>query len=574
MTAPLCTMRKDAGVPTAHLLRRPWFRRVPGRSCALSCILLSVVLAAGCAAAPVAPRPGMPPAWSAEASGLSLPSPGKEQEGGHDAAPSGSATDPGPHAAHSGVTLARWWRSFGDPVLDDLLARAAAANFDVRIAAEKVREARAAAREAGANLGPTVTGSASGTRSRSGTGEAQSTGSRDGNVYATGLDMAWEIDLFGRLRATREARVADAQAAEEDRRDTLVTLLAEVATQYVTLRQAQNELDLTRDIAASRAETLALVTARRDAGLAGDIDVAQAAALWHSSLADAADYENNAWAALARLERLTGAAPGELRPVLERTASIPAPAREVPVGLPADLLLRRPDIRAAERTLASAAADLAATTAERWPTLSLSASLGSQASTMNRLLSSGSGVWSVAPALGLTLFDSGATTARIEQADARREQAALTYLSTARTAVEEAEAALYAVDRQQRRLPDLAAVLEADRTALVLAWDRYRAGLTDFLDVADAERELSTAALSHVRARAVLATRAITLYRALGGGWAVPTDTEQAGAAPRPASPAAGAGASPVASPKMSPKTSPDTSPGTSPPGMSGVAAS
>ncbi|NHZ48662.1 TolC family protein, partial [Nitratidesulfovibrio liaohensis] len=186
-------------------------------------------------------------------------------------------------------------------------------------------------REAGASLGPTVTGSASGTRSRSGTGEAQSTGSRDGNVYASGLDMAWEIDLFGRLRATREARVADAQAAEEDRRDTLVTLLAEVATQYVILRQAQNELVLTRDIAASRAETLALVTARRDAGLAGDIDVAQAAALWHAAQADAADYENSAWAALARLERLTGAAPGELRPVLEPAAPIPVPAREVPV---------------------------------------------------------------------------------------------------------------------------------------------------------------------------------------------------------------------------------------------------
>ncbi len=118
---------------------------------------------------------------------------------------------------------------------------------------------------------------------------------------------------------------------------------------------------------------------------------------------------------------------------------------------------------------------------------------------MNRLLSSGSGVWSVAPALGLTLFDAGATTARIEQADARREQAALTYLSTARTAVEEAEAALYAVDRQQRRLPDLAAVLEADRTALTLAWDRYRAGLTDFLDVADADPRAGAGGAGHPR---------------------------------------------------------------------------
>lgn len=549
MTAPFrFRCRGAAGEPPRPAdIRLSWTRRVPGRSYALPGILLCMVLASGCAAAPAAPRPGMPAAWSAEAVGLT------------------SATDGGTQGAHSGATLARWWGTFGDPVLDGLLDRAAAANFDVRIAAEKVREARSAAREAGASLGPTVTGSASGTRSRSGTGEAQSTGSRDGNVYATGLDMAWEIDLFGRLRATREARVADAQAAEEDRRDTLVTLLAEVATQYVTLRQAQNELALTRDIAASRGETLVLVTARRDAGLAGDIDVVQAAALWHAAQADAADYENNAWAALVRLERLTGAAPGELRPVLDATAPIPVPAREVPVGLPADLLLRRPDIRAAERTLASAAADLAATTAERWPTLSLSASLGSQASTVNRLLSSGSGVWSVAPALGLTLFDSGAITARIEQADARREQAALTYLSTARTAVEEAEAALYAVDRQQRRLPDLAAVLEADRTALVLAWDRYRAGLTDFLDVADAERELSTAALAHVRARAVLAIRAITLYRALGGGWAVPQGADQAAAALRPASSAAGPGTSPQASPDTFRDTSRDTSPQTSP---------
>ncbi|EGY25869.1 efflux transporter, outer membrane factor (OMF) lipo, NodT family protein [Desulfovibrio sp. A2] len=486
--------RARGGVATAR----------PSASLRAVAALLCVALAAGCATTAAAPRPAMPVAWSAQA------------------APASAS------AAQSGASLAQWWTAFGDPVLDGLLARAAAANFDVRIAAEKVREARAAAREAGADLGPTVTGSASATRSRAGTGEAQSTGSRNGNVYATGLDLAWEIDLFGRLRATREARVADAQAAEEDRRDTLVTLLAEVATQYVTLRQAQNELDLTRDIAASRAETLALVTARRDAGLTGDIDVAQAAALWHSSLADAADYENNAWAALARIERLVDAAPGELRPTLEKTAPIPAPARQVPAGLPADLLLRRPDIRAAERLLASAASDLAATTAERWPTLSLSAALGSQASTVNKLLSSGSGVWSVAPALGLTLFDSGATAARIEQADARREQAALTYLSTARTAVEEAEAALYAVDRQQRRLPDLAAVLEADRTALVLAWDRYRAGLTDFLDVVDAERELATAALTHVRARAVLSTRAVTLYRALGGGWEASDGTGQA----------------------------------------------
>ncbi|WP_223380816.1 efflux transporter outer membrane subunit [Nitratidesulfovibrio sp. SRB-5] len=529
--------------------RLSWLRGVPCRPCVLPGVLpgllLCAVLAAGCAAAPAAPRPDMPAAWSTGASALPFATGAGGLPSATGAGGLPSATGAGAQAAHSGATLARWWGTFGDPALDRLLARAATANFDVRIAAEKVREARAAAREAGASLGPTVTGSASGTRIRSGTGEAQSSGSRDGNVYATGLDMAWEIDLFGRLRATREARVADAQAAEEDRRDTLVTLLAEVATQYVTLRQAQNELALTRDIAASRAETLALVTDRRDAGLAGDIDVAQAAALWHAAQADAAEYENNAWAALARLERLTGAAPGELRPVLEVAAPIPVPAREVPVGLPADLLLRRPDIRAAERTLAAAASDLAATTAERWPTLSLSATLGSQASTVNRLLSSGSGVWSVAPALGLTLFDSGATTARIEQADARREQAALAYLSTARTAVEEAETALYAVDRQQRRLPDLAAVLEADRTALVLARDRYRAGLTDFLAVADAERELSTAALTHVRARAALATRAITLYRALGGGWAATQGEERAsvsatGLAPAPTPPAAG----------------------------------
>ena len=299
------------------------------------------------------------------------------------------------------VTVTQWWTTFNDPVLEELVEGAVAANLDLRIAAARVREARALRRVAGASLLPTIDGFGSYSRSRqseniegfdttAGTGggghggvggEAPTFNPGDEmDLFQAGFDASWELDVFGGVRRSIEAARADVEAAVEDARDVYVTLLAEVARNYVDLRGLQRQLAIARANLKSQEETLSLTRARFDAGLVGELDVTRARTQAKTTESIIPGLETQLRAAAHRIEVLSGVHPGAMSQRLLVEAPLPATPPAVPLGLPSELLRRRPDIRRAERQLAAATARIGVATAELFPRFSLTGSFGFQAS--------------------------------------------------------------------------------------------------------------------------------------------------------------------------------------------------
>jgi NodT family efflux transporter outer membrane factor (OMF) lipoprotein len=290
--------------------------------------------------------------------------------------------------------IAQWWTTFKDPMLESLVARAVQSNWDLRTAAGRLREARALRGVAAADLWPTINTSGSYTRQRASENAiplslgAPSSGAPGGStsflqglkleqdLFQTGFDASWEIDLFGGVRRSIEAADADLAASQEALRDTLVSLLAEVARNYVEVRGLQRRLAIAQENLPSQLDTLALTRARFDAGLTSELDVAQAASQLATTQSQIPPLETSLKQGIHRLGVLIGQAPGALLTELSTSAPIPMGPSEVPMGLPAELLRRRPDLRQAERQLAAATARIGVAVADLYPKLSLTGSLG------------------------------------------------------------------------------------------------------------------------------------------------------------------------------------------------------
>ena len=414
-------------------------------------------------------------------------------------------------------TLAAWWRQFDDPLLDGLIEQALAASPDLRSAQARLRQLRAQSGLAQANLLPSLSGAASASRARSGT-EAGGSG-RTQTRYAAGVDASWEVSIFGGLRDTARAAEFDRTAGEASLDGVRASLVAEVALNYIALRSAQQRLAIGRENVASQGETLQMTEWRAQAGLASALDVAQARTNLEQSRSSLPSLEISRVTAENHLAVLCGRPAGSLAGSLGEIKALPTAPAQIAVGIPADTLRQRPDVRAAEQAVLAERARSAANTAERWPSLSLSGSFGWQGFSAASFGGADAVVRSLAGSLALSLFDGGRLGARIEAQEAVQEQARIAYEKTVLSSLEEVENALVAYAVGHERLAARTEAARSARVANALARTQYAAGLIDFQKVLDTDRTRLTAEEALASAQAELLTAVVQLYKALGGGW-------------------------------------------------------
>jgi len=409
----------------------------------------------------------------------------------------------------------RWWRQFDDPVLDQLVTKAVGSNLDVQIAVARVKQARAVFDDVALDKYPTAAVGASADR-RSQALPGFSDEPVTTSVYRAGFDAFWEIDLFGRVRSATQAAAANAASLSATLEDVRVSVAAEVARNYFDLRGLQQQLAVAERSLANQRETLRLTTVRRDAGFGEEQDVASAAARVASIEASIPPLESAAATRVHRLAVLEGLRPEE--PGVDLAPRPYAPiAKALPLGDPARLLQRRPDIRAAERRVAASSAREGIARADLFPRVSISGFLGLIAGRGNLFGTADSRAWAITPALSWIGTDLGSARARVRGAAAGTEEALADYDQTVLRALEETENALIGYRSEQARLVKLADQARESTRAAGIARARYREGVADFLSLLDAERTQLQAEDAVAQAEAGVYTAVVAVYKAFGG---------------------------------------------------------
>jgi multidrug efflux system outer membrane protein len=424
------------------------------------------------------------------------------------------------------VTLVHWWQSFHDPILDSLVQLALASNLDLAQAEARIRQARAARGMAVAGLFPQANATALYQRSHNssatvspGGGVSFGTLGPFTELFQVGLDASWEIDIFGGTRRNIEAATADLAASVEDRRDVLVTLVGEVGTNYLNLRGFQNQIAIARKNLTAQQKTAGITHRRYDAGFVGKLDVANADAEVATTASTIPVLESQAQAAIFSIGVLLGKDPAFLARELAIATPIPTAPPKVPVGLPSDLLRRRPDIRRAEAQLHAATARIGVAVADLFPKFNLTGSLGFAANDITKIGGQNSKFWSFSPSATWPIFAAGKIRWNIKLQNALEEQALLTYQQTVLTALKDVETALVAYAKEQEHQKALALAVANNRQAVDLAMTLYVAGKSDFLNVLNAQRSLFVTEDALTQSTRTLATNLVALYKALGGGW-------------------------------------------------------
>ncbi len=475
------------------------FRRYPVLLLAVSG--LAACVAVGPDYAP--PAQNIPPGWSRSEAG-------------------GASFVPGAHADE----LSQWWKQLNDPLLNELVGEALLASPDLRVARARLHQARGRLAQAAAERLPAVTASGSGRRSRS---SGESGGGATHELFAAGFDASWELDLFGGLRRGVEAAAAELEASEASRQGVRVSLVAEVGLNYVEVRSLQSRLRIARANLASQSETLQLTAWRFQAGLVSSQDVEQARSNLEQTRARIPGLEIALAEAEHRLDILLGKSPGTLHSRLAGEGELPALPERIAVAIPAEALRQRPDVQAAERTLAAETARVGVMAAARYPAFRLSGSIGVEALSLSGLARSGAATSSLLAGITAPVFDAGRLRNQVAIQDAVREQALVAYEQAVLNALQEVENALVAFVRNREREQALAAAVESARSAGRLARQRYSAGLTDFQSVLDTDRSVLSVEDSLASTRADSITALILLYKALGGGWSLEGESEPSG---------------------------------------------
>ncbi len=429
------------------------------------------------------------------------------------------------------VPAEEWWKTFNDPLLDSLIDRARRSNQDLEAAVLRLREARAQKMIARAGALPSLTAGGFYQRSRPSatlSARARSLGEEE-NLWHGGFDALWEIDIFGGARRSIEAAQDQVESAQEDYRDVLVTLFAEVARNYIELRGLQKEIAVARRNLEAQRDTAALVRAKFQAGLVSELDVVRAEAQAATTESQVPLLEDSRAQAIHRLGVLAGEAPGALGDELAKEAAIPPPPPEVPIGLPSGLLQRRPDIRRAERELAAACARIGAAKADLFPRFFLNGSAGLESQRFKSFGDWDSRSWSIGPSFSWPVFASGRIWANVQVQDARHQQALTFYEKTVLLSLEEVENALSRCRREKERWRALDAAVQSSRRAVALASEVYRRGLIDFLSVLEAERSLYSAESQLALSERSVSMATVALYKALGGGWEKAEEMSRAG---------------------------------------------
>jgi NodT family efflux transporter outer membrane factor (OMF) lipoprotein len=409
--------------------------------------------------------------------------------------------------------LAGWWTTLNDPLLTSLVEQAVNNNLDLKQATAKVREARARRGISRAGMFPTLDASGSATRSKS-SGSAASN-----SFYSVGFDAGWEVDIFGGVRRAVEAAEADLAASRENLRDVLVSLTAEVALNYLDTRTFQARLAVAEGNLAIQQQTFDLTQSRYEAGLDNELVLQQARYNLESTKAQIPTLRSGLEEAKNRLAVLTGKIPGSVHELLAQTRPIPVIPPTVAVGVPAETLRQRPDIRLAERNFAAQTARIGVATADLYPKFRLTGSIGLESIKSADLFKSASQTWNIGPSISWNLFDAGAIRQNIEVQSAIGEQYLLAYEATVLGALEEVENALTAYAEEQLRRERLVAAVDAARQAEALAANQYSAGLVDFTTVLNAQQSLLSFEDQLSQSDGAVTSNLIRLYKALGGGW-------------------------------------------------------
>jgi NodT family efflux transporter outer membrane factor (OMF) lipoprotein len=487
---------------------KPWRERMilPTKQIVITCFVAGTFLATGCVTVgPDYVTPDIPPpqVWTVKSSG-------------------GATAE-----LRDARALATWWASLNDPQLSDLIDRALKNNLDLKKALSSVQEARARRGVSAAEQYPSVTAGAAASQQRSseatvapGPGSVQKT-------YSTNLDASWELDLFGGKRRSVEAAQADLEASEEDLNSVHVMLTGDVALNYVDLRSYQARLAIAEANRDAQAETLQITRWRFEAGLTTQLDVEQATLNLEQTRSQIPSLQSGLEAAKNRLAVLLGKHPGTLDTELSEIKSIPTASLMIAVGVPADVLRNRPDVRKAERQLAAQTARIGVATAKLYPKFSLTGSIGLEALSPGKLFSAGNETYGLSFPISWTLFDAGSVRQNIKVQNALQEQALTSYEAAILSALEEVENALVAYAQEQNRLQSLSLAEQAAQKAFDLAKSRYTSGLIDFSVVLDSQRSLLSAQDSRVVSEAQVTTDLIKLYKALGGGWTPMSKTSE-----------------------------------------------
>jgi NodT family efflux transporter outer membrane factor (OMF) lipoprotein len=457
-------------------------------------------LLAGCAVGPdyVAPEPELPDVWHMQLS--------RGLEGGEG-------------------DLRTWWETLDDPVLDVLIERASAGSLDLRVAYARVMEARAQRGVAGGQWFPTLDGRGNYTEGRTTEDAAQArdplspSPSRGFDRATLGVDASWELDVFGRIRRSTESADASLLATVEDYRDVLVLLYADVATTYVEVRSLQQRLRYAVSNAESQRGTLQLTRDRNEAGLAGDLDVRQAELNLARTEASIPFLESQLGQTIHALSVLLGEKPAALYEMVGAEAPIPPVPKDVAVGIPANVMRQRPDVRSAERQLAAQTAQIGVATADLYPRFSLVGTFAFDAIDAAELFSSGSTRGGFGPTVQWNIFDGGRIRNNIRAEDARTEQALARYEQTVLAALQDVEDALVGYTRELERRDKLAESAVAAEESVKLVMTLYRTGLTNFQNVLDMERSLFDQQDLLAESEGLVVQNLVRLYRALGGGW-------------------------------------------------------
>ena len=409
-------------------------------------------------------------------------------------------------------SLAQWWLQFDDPLLGTLVAQALRANASVKTAQAALRQARALRDVSAAGLLPAVGSSASAQRSTSGSKSAT-------NSFNAGLDASWELDIFGANRSALDASDAAARASAASLGDVQVSIAAEVAVDYITLRGAQARLAIANDNLASQLETLQITQWRVQAGLVTSLEAEQARAAAEQTRAQLPALRTTIEQTRHALAVLTGQPPAALAIVLAAAGPVPQAADDVALNIPAETLRQRPDVRAAEQQVTAAIARVAQADAARAPNFKLGGSLGLSALTLGSLTSGSAVVTALLASVSWPVFDGGAGLAQVRAQQAALDQARVAYEAAVLTALKDVEDALIALRGDRERLLSLQQAAEAAGNAALLARQRFSSGLVDFQTVLETQRTQLTTQESVASSSADLSADHVRLYKALGGGW-------------------------------------------------------
>ena len=412
----------------------------------------------------------------------------------------------------------QWWKSFGDTTLDSLISIAVDRNYSVLTAIDRMNMAKAGLRMERSGFFPTVGINAGWTRQQT-SGNTSELPQSTQHYYDVSANMSWELDIFGSIRQRVKAQKETFAASKEEYTAVMVSLSAQVASSYIQLRELQQELKVVERNCASQAAVLKITEVRYNTGLVSKLDVAQAKSVYFSTKASIPQLESGINQYITSLAVLLGTYPQEIRPVLERVGELPDYMEPISIGIPADLLMRRPDIRSAEHQINAQAASLGASKSDWLPQVFIKGSVGYASKDFKDLTKHKSFTYEIAPALSWTIFSGGKLVNATKSARAQLDEAIDQFNQTVLTAVQETDNAMTAYRSSIKQIVAHREVRNQGQETLTLSLDLYKQGLTPFQNVLDAQRSLLSYENQLVQARGNSLLQLIALYQALGGGW-------------------------------------------------------